>query len=526
MQTLSGTSAEQIAEWQKNELEQFFALSRDYMAISGKNGYFKRINPAFVRAFGYSAEELLGRPLTDFIHPDDRPMTLERMAVLQSSTLPIPASGPKLEIRIICKDGSIKWVEWASTPAPEQELLYSVGRDITEQRKLLDRLFESEDRYRSIVETTSEGIFILDTTGKSEWVNRRMTEMLGFSAEEIVGHSAMDYIKPELRESTLAKIRSRAQGVEETYELCFIHKNGSEVWTINNATPLRDRDGKHVGSFGVFTDITERKRTEAHIQTQNEALVRANRELAVARRNAEEASRIKSEFLSTMSHELRTPLNAIIGYTEIQLAGMTGDLTDEQRDYQTRALVNAENLLTLINGLLDIAKIESGRLELTKKPFAIHDLVQEIAYQTKGLAEDKGLSLAIAVDNQMPPTVVGDYVRLKQMIVNLVSNGIKFTDTGSVTVNVSGQIPTSWTIDVTDTGVGIPTHAQEYIFDEFRQIDATSQRKHGGTGLGLAIVRRLTNMMGGSVRVKSKIGEGSTFTITLPLITEFADMSQ
>jgi signal transduction histidine kinase len=256
------------------------------------------------------------------------------------------------------------------------------------------------------------------------------------------------------------------------------------------------------------------------MQAQNESLLRANRELAVARRNAEESTRLKSEFLATMSHELRTPLNAIIGYTEIQLAGMTGELNEEQTDYQMRTLVNAENLLRLINDVLDLAKIEARRITLTEKPFVVSDVIKSVVYQTKVMSEAKLLLLDYYIDPTLPTSVVGDYLRIKQILVNLVSNAVKFTDAGRVDIRVERVGDKNWELNVTDTGVGIPTHAQEYIFDEFRQVDGTSQRRHGGTGLGLAIVRQLATMMGGSVRVRSRIGEGSTFTINLPLVTE------
>src|SRR5260221_7759385 len=167
MQALSGISTAGLADGQKGELEQFFVLSRDLLMIAGKDGYFKRVNPAFIEAFGYTDDELLARPFIDFIHPDDRAVTMTRTAQLFLTGSPTPASMPKLEIRVVCKDGSMRWIEWASTPVADDGLLYSIGRDITDQKQLLDRLYESEERYRGIVETTSEGIFIIDPGGKA-----------------------------------------------------------------------------------------------------------------------------------------------------------------------------------------------------------------------------------------------------------------------------------------------------------------------------------------------------------------------
>ncbi len=278
-------------------------------------------------------------------------------------------------------------------------------------------------------------------------------------------------------------------------------------------------------SFNTMAErvqVTTKQLTEAEAlsRSQNQALVKANNSLAVARRQAEESTRVKSEFLATMSHELRTPLNAIIGYTEIQLAGMTGDLTSEQTDYQNRVLRNANHLLELINDILDLSKIEAGRIEVVSQPFRPGDLLNEIGYQTGSLFTSKPIKYTASIDPTLPQTVLGDYGRLKQIIINLVSNAAKFTESGEVDLMFARQDDQWWRITVRDTGVGIPSHAQEYIFEEFRQADGSMQRQHQGTGLGLAIVRKLVLLMSGRITLKSKVGEGSEFTITLPLVTE------
>ncbi|NJL58221.1 hypothetical protein HC928_26230 [bacterium] len=252
------------------------------------------------------------------------------------------------------------------------------------------------------------------------------------------------------------------------------------------------------------------------MQGQNVALVKANLELAVARRQAEESTRLKSEFLATMSHELRTPLNAVIGYSQLQLAGMAGELSAEQHTFQERILANAQHLLQLINEVLDLSKIEAGRLEIHERPFAVRDMVAEIMTQNRVLAEAKGLSFEAHLDPDLPPQMMGDRGRIKQIIINLVSNAIKFTDQGSVNLQVSSEEARQWRICVQDTGIGIPAHTQETIFDEFRQAEEGHHR--GGTGLGLAIVRKLALAMGGSVHLKSEVGSGSVFTVTLPLV--------
>jgi PAS domain S-box-containing protein len=379
-------------------------------------------------------------------------------------------------------------------------------------------LDQSTELYRRIVETTTEGVVVINMERKITFVNPGALEMFGYSREEMTGHLIAEFL--DIEEARKRGIANLDMTRKYRMEVCFLRKDKTQLWVTNNSNPIFDDHGVQIGVLGLLTDISEHHHQQLEIQKQNDSLIRTNLELAEARQSAEESTRLKSEFLATMSHELRTPLNAIIGYTEIQLAGMTGDLNEEQRDYLLRTLVNAENLLRLINDVLDLSKIEARRITIIEKPFVLTDLIKNVVYQMKGLAEGKLLALETVIDPAMPETVVGDYVRIKQMLVNLVSNAVKFTDQGRIEIRIERAEPDQWLLHVTDTGIGIPTHAQEYIFDEFRQVDGTSQRKHSGTGLGLAIVRQLATLMGGTIRVKSRIGEGSTFTITLPFRTE------
>jgi len=266
----------------------------------------------------------------------------------------------------------------------------------------------------------------------------------------------------------------------------------------------------------IETDFHKLQESEHLSRVQNETLIKGNRELAIARRQAEAANKLKSQFLATMSHELRTPLNAIIGYTQLQLAGMVGDLNDELRGFQERIFVNAQHLLHLINDVLDLSKIESGRLDLIERPYNLRDCIDEVFTQNRVLAENKGLKLNLKVDERLPEIVIGDRGRVKQVLINLLSNSIKFTDAGTITVETTLQDNNTWRLAVTDTGIGIPSHLQQTIFDEFRQADEGFER--GGTGLGLAIVRRLVLMMDGSIRLSSEVGTGSTFAVTLPMV--------
>ena len=282
-------------------------------------------------------------------------------------------------------------------------------------------------------------------------------------------------------------------------------------------TRLTDQNDIVTGRVLVLRDITDLRKAARQVEEQYEQLKVANAEAQRARQEAERANELKSQFLTNMSHELRTPLNAIVGYTQLQVSGMAGEIPPRAREFQERTLVNARDLLRLINDLLDVSKIEAGRMELITKPFDVRAMLDEILEQSRVLAQEKGLDMKLELEERLTETVVGDRARLKQVIVNLVSNAVKFTPEGSVTLRAEPSTADSWRVIVSDTGIGIPTHMHDVIFEEFRQTDAGKDRQYGGTGLGLSIARRLVVMMGGSINVKSQVGEGSQFIVTLPI---------
>jgi PAS domain S-box-containing protein len=240
-------------------------------------------------------------------------------------------------------------------------------------------------------------------------------------------------------------------------------------------------------------------------------------QLEIANAMALENARLKSEFLATMSHELRTPLNAIEGFTSVILSNMGGvEYNHRTQHYVERVNTNSKRLLSLINDFLDLSRIESGRLQLANSPFAPRQMVEKLQAQLGGLAQAKGLDFTVHVDSALPDTLLGDEEQLSRVLVNLLGNAIKFTEQGSVSLELR-QLDDQWHLQVSDTGIGIPPHAREYIFEEFRQVDSSSKRKFGGTGLGLAIVQKLVRAMNGTITVESEVDRGSRFTVTLPL---------
>lgn len=298
------------------------------------------------------------------------------------------------------------------------------------------------------------------------------------------------------------------------YDLQIAQKSGDEV-------------GKLADAVSQMASVIQRREKELReinatlekrVEERTVELANANERLTDALKEAEEANRLKSEFLATMSHELRTPLNAILGYTQIMQRGMVGEITDRQKDNLSRIFSNSEHLLTLINEILDLSKIEAGRMEIINEPFEIRSVMNDITKRMQALADKKSIQFEVNVQDDVPQMLIADADRVKQITINLISNAIKFTDQGHVKVNVASNND-KWTLVVEDTGSGIPSHMHHTVFEQFRQVDSSSERKHTGTGLGLAIVQKLTHLMNGTIELASELDKGTTFTVTLPLVT-------
>ncbi len=271
-----------------------------------------------------------------------------------------------------------------------------------------------------------------------------------------------------------------------------------------------------IGQFATaFNEMT------SAIQKRESDLIKQAEDLRIATARAKEAARVKGEFLANVSHELRTPLNAIIGFSDMLMAGMSGPLNDKQTHKLQRLKENGKRLLELINDLLDLTRIESGRLEIVESAFSPREMAERMTAQMESLAVESKLKFDMVVSADMPELLYGDEKRIEQVVVNLISNAFKFTKEGSVTLNLNtNPEDLTWNIEVTDTGIGIPPHAINVIFEEFRQVDGSYSRAYKGSGLGLAITRNIVRMMNGKISVKSVIDNGSTFTVTLPLNTE------
>jgi PAS domain S-box-containing protein len=474
------------------------------IALVGLDGRFLKVNRALCEAVGYPEEELLALTFQDITHPED----LEGDLKLVQQLLDGQIDSYQLEKRYIHRDGRTVWVLLVGSlvrdPAGRPVNFIAQVRDVTARKAAEEARRESEARYRMLIDTANEGIWTIDAEGRTDYVNRRMADLLGYEPDDMVGRPLVDFMDAAARrDAELYESRRRA-GIREVHEFRFRRKDGKDLWALLATTPIPAADGGYSGALAMVTDITDRKRAEA-------ALVRA-------KVVAERATRAKSEFLANMSHEIRTPMNGIIGMTELLLD--TG-LTQEQREYLDMVLSSAESLLHIIDDILDFSRVEAGKLELDSQPFRIEESLSQPLKILGVRASQKGLGYTFRVQPDVPAEAIGDVGRIQQVLVNLVGNAIKFTDAGAVSVEVAREQGTDDEValhfSVRDTGIGIAVERQSDIFEPFAQGDPSTTRRFGGTGLGLAISARLVELMGGRIWIDSEPGQGATVHFTARL---------
>ncbi|MDO9529432.1 MAG: response regulator, partial [Syntrophales bacterium] len=387
-----------------------------------------------------------------------------------------------------------------------------VSKDITERKQMEKALQESEEIFRTISTVANDGIIMLNNEGEVTYWNEAAERMFGYTSEEILGKELHPTLAPKRYHEDykvgFSKFKMTGQGaaVGQTLELMALKKDGTEfpVELSMTSTKLKDR----WNAIGLVRDITKRKRVEEELQK--------------AREEAEAASHAKTEFLAGMSHEIRTPMNAIIGMADLLLET---PLDHEQQQFVQTFQAASENLLSIINNILDISKVEAGHIYLETIDFDLNDVIGKTGEVMAIRAHKKGLELAYNILPDVPTALFGDPVRLQQILMNLVGNAIKFTEKGEVIIQVerqgsevrddgSGGGKVELLFSVTDTGIGIPPEKIDTIFDVFMQADSSTTRKYGGTGLGLTISKQLVELMGGHVRVESEQGKRSTFSFT------------
>ena len=451
-------------------------------------------NPAAEKLFGYTRDEALGRNVDDLVAASEE---------LRGDAAAVNRQGSEGEIEVITrrtrKDGSLVDVHVLVAPVLlDGELVgrYGIYHDISELQRQ-KRYFES------LLENSPTAIAVTDLDQQVTAWNPAAERLFGYSREEALGRNIDDLVAAhdEIHAEGVAANRRVQKGGEVHLMTRRTRKDGSLVDVEVRVAPVRTA-GEPEGFYAIYHDIGE---------------------LVKARREAEEATQAKSAFLATMSHEIRTPMNAVIGMSELLLDTR---LTSEQRGFADVIRTSGDSLLAIINDILDFSKIEAGRLDLEHQPFSLGDCVESALEIVAASASRKGLELAYLVDPEAPAAVVGDMTRLRQVLVNLLTNAVKFTDAGEVVLSVASKRTSRgegaddvYTLHfaVRDTGIGIPTDRMDRLFHSFSQVDASTTRRYGGTGLGLAISKRLSEMMGGTMWAESRPGEGSTFHFTVTM---------
>ncbi|MBI4987176.1 MAG: response regulator, partial [Rhodocyclales bacterium] len=492
-------AARQALENQKFALDQHAIVS-----MTDLQGTITYANDKFCEISGYARAELLGsnhRVVNSGLHPrsffQDMWQTIAAGAVWRG------------EIRNRAKDGRHYWVSATIVPFLDENgrpyQYAGIRNDITERRHALAQLEEQLHFVQELIEVVPLPIYVKDAESRYRRVNRAFEEYFGAAREDYLGKTVFDLLTPEEARQHDAKDRELLAGIsKQTYEASVVAKTGATREGIFNKATLTRPDGSISGLVATISDITERKAWERHTLMAKEA--------------AEAANRAKSEFLANMSHEIRTPMNGILGMTELAL---DTDLDAEQREYLRVVKSSTESLLTIINDILDFSKIEAGKLVIDDTPFCLPQVIGDTLKTLALRAHQKGLELACHIAPETPQWLIGDPVRLGQILVNLIGNAIKFTERGEVVVRVdlpdAVARPDQLRFSVSDTGIGIPLDKQNEIFSAFTQEDSSTTRKYGGTGLGLTISARLVEMMGGAIWVTSQVGKGSTFRFTLRL---------
>ncbi|TAN49553.1 MAG: PAS domain S-box protein [Methylococcaceae bacterium] len=468
------------------------------------NGAYQGCNQAFTHAFGYSRAELVGKNDYDLYPRAIAESNRKQDAYLLESRRPLHELQPCTFV-----DGSQVVLDTLLTPYMDEQGnllgILGVSRDITETKRIESALAHERSLIYSLVNSIQDIIFWKDVDGVYQGCNQAFTEAFGKTQQDLVGLSDFDLYPPKIAESNRIQDKHLLEShkpFQDEQACTFV--DGRQVILDTVLAPYTDESGALLGILGVSRDITQYKQMTEW--------------LAQAKERADAANQAKGEFLANMSHEIRTPMNAIIGLSQLALGTA---LDSQQKDYVDKIYSAAKNLLGIINDILDFSKIEAGKLEKESIDFDLVKVLDHVGQVVGQRAGEKGLDLLFDYPHGLPTALIGDPLRLGQILINLANNAVKFTERGEVVIAISESDKTadhvSLRFAVRDTGIGMTEEQQQRLFQAFSQADASTTRRYGGTGLGLAICKRLVEMMGGSIGVDSTPGRGSTFHFTLRL---------
>ena len=501
------------AEEKLRESEKRFRAAFDFsgagMAIVSTDGHWLRVNQNLCKIVGYSEDELLKTTFQAITHQDDLPKNIEAQKQLLAGKLQYLQT----EKRYRHRDGHYVWVLMTTSLVRSEQgkPLYFVTQvvDINERKRAEEKMRQSEAKYRTLTESLNELIYSADPkTLATTYINSAVEEIYSYSVEEWLKDTELwvNTIYPGDKERVLAEFTEAQRKTEsKAVEYRIVRKDGTKRWVENHFTWEKDPLGKVVSLNGVVYDITEHKKAE-EIRLENERLAYANQ--------------AKSEFLAVMSHELRTPLNAVIGFSELLKQGNAGELNEKQEHFVDNVLVSGKRLHDLINNILDIARIEAGKMELVVEKISVPEVINEAVVFMNENAAKRNVVLKKDFDPRLD-IIEADRTKFRQILNNLLDNAVKFSKPEGGTVTITTKKSEDMAkISVSDTGIGIKEKDIGKLFTMFLQLDSGISRNHGGTGLGLAITKQLVELHGGKITVESKYGEGSTFTFLIPLVAK------
>jgi PAS domain S-box-containing protein len=494
-------------------VEAVFQASPLAIVVLDRIGNVRKWNPAAEKMLGFTAEEVLGRPAPHI--PAAQREDFER--VLAASE--VGQQFEALNAPINRKDGGIVDSSLWTAPMRDRRGVVdgSVGifTDISQRKQDEQKLRASEERYRDLFENAHDIIYTIDLDGNLTSFNHAAERTSGYSRAEGLRMNVGELVAPADRASVRELVALRlAGGGAATDEVNLLTKDGREV-LLDVSSRLTFDKGRPVGIQCIGRDVTERKRNQEELVRHTRELQRKNEELSAALTAAHAAAEAKSRFLANMSHEIRTPMNGIVGMADLLLSAPLGR---EQKEYAETIQKSAGALLTIISDILELSRMEAGKVELETAPFELAAVLNEVCALLGLEARLKGLQLSAQVDPAVPRMVSGDAARFRQIVISLVGNAVKFTDSGEIVVRLELESGTAETatvrVTIRDTGIGIAPEQCAELFDRFVQGDDSATRKYGGTGLGLAISKQLVEMMGGRIGFESELGRGSTFTFT------------
>lgn len=466
----------------------------DCICLANLDGYLLWLNEEWEAVLGYTKEELMSQPFLSFVHPPDVPETLKEMKTLNEGQAAV-----KFVNRYVHKDGHLVHLSWTSK-ANSDGTIFAVAHDVSEELSVRKQAESRASLLDMVEDVGGIGTWRVDLVESQIYWSRQVFAIHGVTPETYrpnLEENILFYHPADRSKVEAAMAESLSTREDFEFVLRLIRADGQLRWVESRGRPEFGPDGP-TAIAGVFRDVTEQRNYEQSLRDASE--------------RALDASRAKSQFLANMSHEVRTPMNGVLGMAEL-LAGTT--LDEEQREFVDHIQSSGQALVAVLNDILDLSKIEAGQIALEETSFSVERIAHDVAITLSSQAEQKGIVLHLDVEPSLPRTFLGDPLRFRQVLLNLSSNAVKFTERGAVEIQIA-HVNSILRVTVLDTGIGIPPERQRAVFQPFAQADDSTTRRFGGTGLGLTICQQIIELSGGRISLQSAVGVGTTVTLELP----------